>query len=135
MSDEDVSVVRESFEAFLSGDVEGGWSKWSADAVTISAPEWPERGVAEGLDEVIAGFDGWEEAFGRDWTQRLELDGIRDLGEGRVLVELSFASAGAGSGAPVSQQLSGIYTVRDGKIAKGEFFLSHDAGRINGSVS
>jgi ketosteroid isomerase-like protein len=129
MSDQPVSVVRESFEAFVSGDVEGGWSKWSDDAISVSAPEWPERGVAEGLDEVIAGFDGWVVAFGPDWSQRLQLDGLRDAGDGRVLVEMSFASAGIGSGAPVRQELSGIYTVRGGQIVRGEFFMSHEAGR------
>jgi ketosteroid isomerase-like protein len=125
----DVATVRESFDLFLSGDVDGAWSKWSRDAVGVSAPEWPERGVAEGLDEVIATFDGWEEAFGPDWPTRLRVDDYRDAGEGRILVEMSFASTGAGSGAPVQEQLSGIYTVRNGEIVKGQFFIGHEAGR------
>ena len=129
MSDADVEFVREALELFIGNDRDATFARWSDDCVAVSPAEWPEAGTTEGRDEVRALFDGFDEAFGPDWPTHMKIERIVDLGGGRVFAELLWRPSGASSGAPVDQPLSHIYTVKNGEVVRGEFFLGYERGR------
>ena len=74
-------------------------------------------------------FNGWNVAFGEEWTTHLTIMDIRDLGEGRVLIELEFATSGAESGLPIDQKLATIFTARDGELVRADYFMEHEEAR------
>jgi ketosteroid isomerase-like protein len=129
VSDADVEFVREALDLFISNDRDAAFARWSQDCVAVPPPEWPELGIAEGREEVRAVFQGFDEAFGPDWPTRMKIERIVDVGEGRVFAELAWRPSGATSGAPVDQPLSHIYTVKNGAIVRGDFFLGYEPGR------
>jgi ketosteroid isomerase-like protein len=134
MSEADVELVRRAVEAFSRNDRDATWALWAEDATSDSPKEWPEAGVSNGLEEVRAVFDGFDEAFGPDWPLELEILGIRDVGDGRVLVEYDWHASGASSGAAVDQEIAALYAVADGKIKHGAFFISHEQGRQEAGI-
>lgn len=50
---------------------------------------------------------------------------VVDVGDGRVLVRGDWGGVGITSGAETYRSLSTIYTIRDGQIAKVEYFFDH----------
>jgi ketosteroid isomerase-like protein len=129
MSHADVEIVRQAVEAFSRNDREATWRLWAEDATMNSPAEWPEVTASDGLDEVRGVFDGFDEAFGPEWPLELKANRLVDAGDGRVLVEYVWTPSGASSGAAVSGEIAGIYHVADGKIAHGDFFMSHEQAR------
>jgi ketosteroid isomerase-like protein len=124
MSAEDLELVRRSFELFIGGDRDAAWELWSEDCIGIPPRDWPEPGPFRGPEELRSAFDSWSVAFGPDWFSHATVRGIRDLGDGRFLIELAFKTSGIESGIPVDQELASIFTVRDGELVKGEYFMS-----------
>jgi ketosteroid isomerase-like protein len=129
VSEEDVAVVRRSLEEFIAGDPDSGWSLWSEDAIGIPPKDWPEGGQLRGRDTISAQFEGWNAVFGPEWTRSMTIEQLDDLGEGRILAALGFATTGVESGVPIDQQLAAIYTVEEGEIVAAEFFMSWDEAR------
>jgi len=129
VSEEDVDVVRTAVETFGRNDRDESWALWAEDATAEPPPEWPEAGTNNGLQEIRAAFDGFDDAFGPDWPLDLKVVGIEDAGGGRVLVTQEWDTSGASSGVTVNGEIAGVYTVTDGLISHGAYFTSHDEGR------
>jgi ketosteroid isomerase-like protein len=125
----EMSVVRRANERFLAGDLDGAFELWSEDGIGIPPSNWPEPGPWRGTEDMQHAFEGWSAAFGADWTEHLSVRRETDLGGGRVLSEYEFNASGTESGIPVDEQLAAIYTVRDGKMVRGDFFMSHAEAR------
>ena len=51
---------------------------------------------------------------------------VLDIGDGRVIIRGDWGGKGIASGAEVYQDMSAIFTVRDGQISKVEYFFGHD---------
>jgi ketosteroid isomerase-like protein len=134
MSEADIEFVRRAVEAFGRNDREATWAMWAQDATADSPKEWPETGVSNGIEEIRAVFDGFDEAFGPDWPLDLDLVRFVDAGDGRVLVEYIWHASGASSGAAVDQEIACVYTVADGKVRHGAFFTSHAGGRKEAGI-
>lgn len=49
---------------------------------------------------------------------------MEELPDGRVLIENKLSAAGAASGVPLDQELASIHTIRDGRIAEAQLFVS-----------
>jgi ketosteroid isomerase-like protein len=129
MSEEDVGLARRSIDLFIAGDRDAAWALWSDDCVGYPPRDWPEPGPFRGREELREVINGWNVAFGEAWTTHLTIKDIRDLGEGRVLIELEFAASGAESGLPVEQKLATIFTVRDGELVRADYFMEHEEAR------
>jgi ketosteroid isomerase-like protein len=120
MSREDVEVVRGIYERWgrrenaselLDPEIE--WSTPHPDASSIHGRD----GVVEFLRE-----------YGRTWQEySIELEEIRDLGEGRVLARFRESMRGSGSGAVAGLHAEGVWTIRDGKAIKFEAHSGRDA--------
>ncbi len=74
-------------------------------------------------------FNSWNVAFGEDWTSHMTVEEMTDLGDGRVLLQMGFASSGVESGLPVDQKLASIFTARDGKLVRADYFMNHEEAR------
>lgn len=129
MSEADVEFVRQTMVHWLRNDRDRAMEDWVEDSTMTAPEEWPENAGAANRDEVRAVFDGFDEAFGADWPTHLTVESLTDAGDGRVLVEFGWKTSGLSSGVQLFQQMAGIYTVRDGKIAHAAFFLSLEQGR------
>jgi len=121
-------------ELWKSGERDAAWGLWSEDCVGYPPRDWPEQGPYRGRDELRQVFDAWNAVFGAEWTSDLVILDLRDLGDGRVLLELEFAPSGAGSGVPLDQKVAQIYTVDGGQIVKAQYFMNLADGRSAAGV-
>ena len=122
MSQENVEIVRRSFEAFNEGGIEavisGGF--WSPDIVLDLSPTGiPGVGVYRGPDEIKAFFEeDWFRAFPfEEWE--VEIADLTDHGDQVVFMSLQ-RGRGASSGAAAQLELGNIFTLRDGEIMRME---------------
>jgi ketosteroid isomerase-like protein len=134
MGEEEVALARRSIELWIGGERDAAWALWSEDCVGYPPRDWPEPGPFRGREELREVFNSWNIAFGEDWTTHMAIKEIRDLGEGRVLLEFEFATSGVESGLPVDQELASIFTVRDGKIVRADYFMDHEEARLAAGV-
>ena len=100
-----------------------------ADAVEVGAFYHPDvESVRPGLPDgtIYIGLDGlrdmWLEWLAPWTTYRVEADDVIDLGD-RVLVLAHVFGRLGGSQGEVENTVASVYTVRDGKIARAEFYL------------
>lgn len=122
MSEQNVERVRAALDAYSRGDLD------SALADVDPGVEWRSAiiGVAEG--NVYVGHEGYRrwyaeslEAFEQLTTEATE---FRDLGD-RVVMLGGIKAIGRESGVRVDSETGWLFTFRNGKIVKGEGFLSH----------
>lgn len=118
-----MALSRRATDLFVAGDRDEAWGLWSDDCVGIPPTDWPEPGPFRGREQNRDVFNSWNVAFGPDWTSHLEVREMSDLGDGRVLVEFEFRASGVESGLPIDQELAVIYTISEGQIVKGEYFM------------
>jgi ketosteroid isomerase-like protein len=80
-------------------------------------------GVYRGKEEVVS----WYVEFLAGWeTLTSEPSAIDDLGDGHVVADETWRGRGAHSGVDVEMRASSLFTVRDGRIARVEYFRTRD---------
>jgi ketosteroid isomerase-like protein len=123
VSEENVEIVRATWEAWERGDIEATLSFIDPDVEWITAVE---RGLAGG---VYHGHKGMRENWNLWRTEfddfSIQANEIRDLGDERVLTLAHIQFRGQASGIMVESQLALLMTMRDGKIVRSEDYLSH----------
>jgi ketosteroid isomerase-like protein len=108
MSQENVDVVRQAFEAYTSRGAKAAREFLHPEVVWNAADEAPSHG----LDEVVAYMGRWE----GEWEElRTSAEEFIDAGE-RVFVTVHFWGRGKASGIEVDARLYEVFIVRDGKI-------------------
>jgi ketosteroid isomerase-like protein len=124
MSQENVDLVRRGYELFNEGGPEalfvaGIWSRELE--YDFSPSEIPGLGVYRGHDEVRAFFEeDWFAAFPfEEWE--VVLDQLVDHGDQVIAVHRQ-RGLGASSGVAAELEQGIIFTVRDGKIVRGEIY-------------
>jgi ketosteroid isomerase-like protein len=121
MSQENVEIVRQSLEAYASGEVEEMLAHVDAEAELHSAI----IGGAEA--KVFRGHDGFRRWFAetRESFEELstELTEYRDLGD-RIVAFGHIHARGRGSGLEIDSPTGWVFTVRRGKVVRAEGFLS-----------
>jgi ketosteroid isomerase-like protein len=121
MSEQNVALVRQTFEAFKEGGFEAMLPFFPADLEWHPAPGWVE-------DVIYHGYEG-ARRMSAIWTDnfeglQLELKEIRDIGE-RVLVLAEATGRAREGGMPISQPYGAVYSgFADCKIAKVQFFFT-----------
>jgi ketosteroid isomerase-like protein len=116
MSQENVAIVRRTFEAFERGDFEGLLRPLSDDLVTYrAAPFGDSHHGPEGFLDVTA---DWIEGFA-EWS--IKPEEFIDAGD-RVVVRLAQEGRGEESGVPVAGVFWFVYTLRDEKIIRIDIF-------------
>jgi ketosteroid isomerase-like protein len=130
MSEENLQVVRAAFEAWNAGQMDALREMHDPDVIMRSPRDWPEPGPFVGRDAVM-----------REWEQQRatwDADAAEPMGElidvaDRVVAMFNWRAAGHGPEA--NFELTGVYTVRGGKVLGIEYFWDHaealDAAGLN----
>jgi len=116
----DAEVVRAVVDAFGRHDVPRLRSLFDEQSEFRSVIAGLEGGVYRGLDEIEGYMRDVEDAF-EDWHSEDEV--YVDAGDGRVALVYRIVGRGKGSGVPVDQPIAILWTVREGKIWRGQGYL------------
>ena len=118
MSEENVEVVREAWDAYSRGDYDriAGFHDPHIVVVTL------EDGAVYGNDAVLANYERWNEAWESAETTLEEVIGQGD----RVFLALRFQGRGRASGIEIDTRLYEVYTLRDGKVLRIDEYATRD---------
>jgi ketosteroid isomerase-like protein len=121
MSEETVTIVRQAFDAYIAGDIEGVLRLCAEDIVITQAAEVP------GVPPQQHGHQGVLEALGlwpEQWDDfQIEIERIvADPGD-HVVVATRQSGRGKQSGVEVKARFTFLFAVRDGKLAEWRIFV------------
>jgi uncharacterized protein len=128
MSEErNLEVVRRLAERWNAGDSAGVLELYADDVEMVTAPEWPDAGSGsfvgkEALERYTQEFRSAWDSIGADFDR---LDVVGDL----VVAGGGWVSRGLASGASSRMPFGIVFTVRDGLIARVEWFMDPDQAR------
>jgi ketosteroid isomerase-like protein len=122
VSQEDVQVVLDQFDAVNERDFGRAMDLYSEDVILVASPDSVKPGVFEGKEAVGEWFGDWFRTFDRDY--RFEIDDARELPEGPIYLHARHGGRGRLSGVEVHDENAYLYRVRDGKITRAGFFLT-----------
>jgi ketosteroid isomerase-like protein len=122
MSESSLDIVRASAERWNAGDFEGMFELYSDDLVVVTGEHWPEANLT------MEGKDAFREST-REWLDvwqsvELETDHVEAFGD-RVVAQGHWRSTGRASGVAGTMPVHMVLTVRDGKIARLEWYPDH----------
>jgi ketosteroid isomerase-like protein len=119
MSQENVEVVRSIYDAWARNEFPGPTHLLDAQIAYVNPPAAVEPGTRQGL----AAFSrAVEQVFQEGWDSwRVEPEQFTASGD-RVAVVLRYRARGRGSGVEVRGRMSALWTVRDGKAVRFEWF-------------
>jgi ketosteroid isomerase-like protein len=119
MSQENVEIVRELWEAYSRGDIDRVIALSDPYVVLVTL----EEGPLYGPDAVRANYARWMEA----WREEPETTVEEVIGNGdHVVVIACFRGRGRGSGVRVAERLYEVYTLRTGKVLRVDEFSDRD---------
>ena len=123
MSEENVELVRRGYAAFNRGDVDAVVADFARDF------EYVAMGMIPGITGVYRGTEGYKRFMRTFWDEfddaRNEVHEFVDAGD-QVLVTQTVHGRGKQSRAEGSWTFSILWTVRDGKVVRGQGFASRD---------
>ena len=120
MSQENVEVVRSSYEAWNAGDIYALREIYDPDAIVRYPEGWPEPGPFVGREAIMRQFERTREAWDSD---AMELTSDFLHAADRVVVR--FIWRGVGHGPEVPGEVTGVFTVRKARIFGVELFWDH----------
>ena len=120
MSQENVELVKRSFEAFSRGGIEAALSYFDPEVEWIGPPEWLEDHLYKGHDGMRKIASVWGENFDE---YRLDLDKAIDAGD-RVVVLACQRGRIKGSSDWMEQQVGYDWEVRNGKGVRVQVYFS-----------
>ena len=106
MSDRNVEIVREHFDAYRRGDHEAAASYLAPDVEYHVIQE----GTLRGPGAVLAMWQRWESSFDEIETTALEFIGAGD----RVFIAVRYSGRGRGSGIEFEAHTFEVFTLADG---------------------
>jgi ketosteroid isomerase-like protein len=118
MSAENVAAVRAYYDAFNRGDDEAAEAFLAEDIVVDYSRRTIEPGVARGREAAIAAAQRVREAWGELAVEPQELVERGD----RVIAVVVNRARGAASGAETSSRTAQVWTLRDGRAVRFEYF-------------
>jgi ketosteroid isomerase-like protein len=117
--------VREIVDAFNRGEDLVALGVIDEDFEYVSPPDAMEPGTRRG-------WSGWNEALRGIFESfdeiRLETEEVRELGPDRLLLLGRLVVRGRGSGVGMDSAQSYLWTFRDGRALRMEWFWGHEAG-------
>ena len=114
MSQENVEIVRRTFDAMLRGDHEDATRGFQEDAVWHNTSVFPDPSICVGPQAILNFWATLMETFQESQTD------VEQVVEGGDAVVLSLHSVGRGnaSGVPVDVRWGAAFRVIDGKISR-----------------
>jgi ketosteroid isomerase-like protein len=124
MSQENVEIVRDAVVAYNRGDLDTLLA-YCADDIDYRAVEGAldDRGPMHGKDAVRAYFQDWLDTFDDLKAEPLELI---DAADEQVVTVLRFGGRAKLSGVEADLAFGVVYTLRDGKVARGCEYWTKD---------
>jgi ketosteroid isomerase-like protein len=124
MSQEAIKTVREAATAFRRGDLDA-WLEYMADDIDYRAVEGAldDRGPIHGKVAVRAYLDDWVGTFDDFRGELLELI---EAGEDKVISVGRISGRAKLSGVETDLTYAAVYTIRDGKIARGREYWTKE---------
>jgi ketosteroid isomerase-like protein len=124
MSEENVKAVRDAAAAFNRGDLDT-WSEFWTDDIDYRAIEGAidDRGPMHGKAAVRAYVQDWLDNFDNFRSEAVEL---LDAGEDTVIAVVRISGLAKLSGIETDLTYAALYTIRDGKIARGREYWTRD---------
>jgi ketosteroid isomerase-like protein len=122
MSAENLEIVRRLHEAFDRGDLETQFELFAPDVEITEWPDAPDSRTYRGHAGVMEAYNSWYEAW--EWVRHESVD-LVDLGD-RVLDAGRTRGKGKGSSVEVSLDAFNVFTLRDGKVVRLEFFTDRE---------
>ena len=123
MSDTNVDLLLAGVDAYNAGDLDALMELWTPDIeVFPDASVFPEADPLRGRDE----YRSWLEEINSAWiSARNDTIEAFALGADRVLHRGQWGGEGAASGLYTTGSLTDIWTIRNGQIARVEYFFDH----------
>jgi ketosteroid isomerase-like protein len=123
MSQDALDIVRRSAERWNAGDFEGMFELYHDDLVVVTGEHWPEANVT------MEGKNAFREST-TDWLSvwesiEIETDHVEEYGD-RVVAHGHWRSTGRVSGLEGTMPIHMVLTVRDGRIARLEWYPDHE---------
>jgi ketosteroid isomerase-like protein len=126
MSDQrNVEVVRRLAERWNAGDHAGVLELYADDIVMLTSPEWPDAGPFVGKEAVERSSREWLSAWESVQVDMNRIEASGDV----VVVEGGWDSRGLASGASGRMPFGIVLTLRDGLVARFEWFMDPDQAR------
>src|SRR5829696_5139186 len=124
MSEENVDIVRNMTAAFNRGDLDT-WSEGLADDIDHRAVEGSldDHGPILGREAVLAYMQDWLDMFDDLRAEPVELI---NAGKDRVIAVTRISGRAKLSGVETDLTYAALYTIRDGKVARGREFWTRD---------
>jgi ketosteroid isomerase-like protein len=124
MSQENVKIVREAAAAFNRGDLDA-WLEYMADDIDHRSIEGAldDHGPMHGKDALRAHMQDWLDMFDDLKVEPMELI---DAGEDQVIEVTRISGRAKLSGVETDLTYAAVYTIRDGKIARGREYWTKE---------
>jgi ketosteroid isomerase-like protein len=122
MSQENVEVVQRSYEAYLRGDLDAALAPLDPE-IEIYDHDVPDAGKYRGLDGLLRWQADWESSW-ESW--RWDPEEFIEAGE-RVVAVLRVHATGRQSGVAVERTDAAVWTLRDGKCVRLDYYGSRAA--------
>jgi ketosteroid isomerase-like protein len=120
MSQANVEVMKTAFQAWNEGDTDALHDTLHPDVILRLAEGWPEPGPFVGRKAVMRQWNGMREIWDMD-----ALEPISDFIDAADRVVVRFLWRGAGRGPDSNMEVTGVYTMRKGRVFGIEVFWDH----------
>ena len=115
-------IVRQVNERWNAGDFEGLLELYHDDVSVHTGEHWPERHVLEGKAAFRESIDEWLSVW-----QSIEIETAKiEVYGDRVVAHGAWHSTGRASGVAGEMPIHIVFTVRDGRIARLEWYPDHE---------
>jgi len=125
MSQENVEVVRDAVVAYNRGDLDAFLDEYWTDDIDYRAVEGApdDHGPIHGKAEMRAYMQDWFDTFDDLKVEPLE---VIDAGQDQAVAVVRFGGRAKLSGVEADLTFAVVYTLRDGKIARGREYWTRD---------
>ena len=122
MSQANLDVVRVAYDALASGGLDRFMEHFTDDVDYRAVPGAPDDiGPIQGKEAFRAWLEDWMDTFDGFSMELLE---VIDAGEDTVVWVERFGGRAKRSGVQTDQTIGGVFTIRDGKLARGREYAT-----------
>lgn len=125
MSADNVELVRHIYEAWSRRDSPEALGLVAEDIEYVNPPDAVESGTRRGADAFTAARGSVAETFA---SLSVDVDDLIDAGD-RVLALATLRGRGRASGVEIDRPQGHVWTVRDGRAVRFEWFNDREAAR------